>query len=146
MPNTNFNDPKQRERDNGTYYLEVSGPISFPWDPMQQVRGEITARFVLIEDMSEPDANGNPRTPPAGEIHGTAHYQPRPIAANAETGTWDDDWDGTVELGETPVRPGRYRTVGQLVMVRKVPGGPPADPPFFESIAWCVTRDVKNVP
>ena len=52
----------------------------------------------------------------------------------------EGEWSAEVDVpNDLPV--GKYRTVGQAIVVRK---NSPPDPPLFMTLTWCVTRQILD--
>ncbi|HZO96407.1 MAG TPA: hypothetical protein VFB42_03455 [Gaiellaceae bacterium] len=128
MSTTQFNRPILRAVAGGERELEVSGPFTLEFDPAQ-LQGEVTIRFLLIQ-----------------EVPGSA-----PVVVDGVTG-WSggDAWRKTFAPGTFDARlraspagssgtEGLCRGIGQAIVIRKLPG---EDPPFFDSVTWCVTTEV----
>ena len=122
MPNVNFNDPEKKKRGDGAY-LYVSGPFELPW-PREEMIGAVTVRFLLIQDV---DTGATPRM----VDHTLEFHMPQ-----AQEGEWSAEVDVPNDF---PV--GRYRTVGQAIVVRR---NSPPDPPLFMTLTWCVTRQILD--
>jgi hypothetical protein len=126
MANVNFNPPEKKKRDEdegGGTYLEVSGPFELDW-PRAEMIGALTVRFLLIQKV---DGGATPEM-----VDHTVEF-PMP---QAQKTTWTAEVDVADDL---PV--GKYRTVGQAIVVRR---NPPPDPPLFETLTWCVTREILD--
>jgi hypothetical protein len=123
MANVNFNDPEKKKRDDGVAYLDVSGPFVLPW-PREEMIGAVTVRFLLIQDV---ETGATPRM----VDHTLEFHLPQ-----AQEGVWRAEVEVPNDL---PV--GKYRTVGQAIVVRK---NRPPDPPLFMTLTWCVSRQILD--
>ena len=164
MGSTNFNPPVRKlvDRDGVQVAgLEVGGPFTLSW-PKNQLYGPVTIRFLLIEDVDEDPAKND--RPPA-IVDSSVNYNAASnlvtdIATGISTGAWSTDVDlerssnldqlvADGHLAERVLPGGKYRTIGEAIMIRRLDRDPnkahhEQDPPFFLTLTWCVSKDIPD--
>jgi len=129
VPHSAFDNPIF---DESRRQLDVRGPFV----PDGDVLGDVTVRFLLIQD------------PPKGSAEG-----PLTLHRVGTCSAGGSVWSGTVALSEdeaSGLRPDTIRGIATAVIVRPAvvqqpppdPAPPSPDPPFMDTFTWCVSRTV----
>jgi len=116
--------------------LDVSGPFKLEF-PEEQLQGEVTIRFLLIQDRDGPEPVI------VDDLASWTRGSPEVWQKTLQPG----DFDSRLRASPVPDSPGKEglcRGIGQAIVIRNIPPEPgkPPDPPVIDTLTWCVTTEV----
>jgi hypothetical protein len=126
MPVTQFDDPVLHSDGR----LAVGGPFILTPDERQRLVGDVIIRFLVIQDADRNQSQGAASC----VVEGTATW----------TRNEPDHWDHVVSADRTQGFEvgARVRGIGLAVVLKQPPATSPDEPPFFETVTWCVSKHV----
>jgi hypothetical protein len=164
MGHTNFNQLQLRNDNQGQFpgaqpgvqaqYLRVSGPFTLLPGSFAQLNGRnVTIRFLIMQEQ----AGAAPLI-----IDGLAEWTPTPATSNwtvdiplaaapmigqlntvPAPGSWSAA-TGSFSYPALAASAGKCRGIGQATLIKEVNPGSLEEPPFFQTLTWCVTTEVTT--